>query len=153
LAGSLVLALAGCGTDNSAERATAQVQRIADDLDRRTTETGVYIRVDDDEFKETDPWKTRIQVAYSQGGVAETVEVRSAGPDREFYTSDDIVAARMVANLKGIGEGIRKNAEETAANVAKGVVKGTVEGAKESIRESLSRKKREREQGGVGLDG
>ncbi len=57
MTGSLVLALAGCGSHHAAELASAQaqVQRIADDLDRKTTETGVYIRVDDGEIKETDP--------------------------------------------------------------------------------------------------
>lgn len=134
---------AGCGDDRSRERANAQVQRLADDLDAKTTETGVYIRVKQGEIKETDPWGTPIKVNYSQGGVAETIEVRSAGADREFHTSDDLVAQRMVANLKGIGEGIKKNAEATAASAAKGLVKGTVEGVKESIKDSLPRKKKE----------
>jgi hypothetical protein len=65
------------------------------------------------------------------------VRVRSAGPDREFDTKDDVVAEGMSANLKGIGEGIKKNAEETAANAAKGIVRGTVAGVKESIKDAL----------------
>ena len=62
------------------------------------------------------------------------MSVRSAGPDREFHTADDVVAQGVAANLKGIGEGIKKNAEETAAKAAKGAVKGTVEGVKELLR-------------------
>ncbi len=138
----LVVAVsAGCDTGAARraqiEQAEAQVARIVEDLDGRTTETGVYIRVEEGELGERDPWGTEISVGYSQGGVAETVTVRSAGPDGEFQTDDDIVASGMAANLKGIGEGIKKNVEETSANAAKGAVKGAVEGVKQSIRESL----------------
>lgn len=125
------------------EQAQAQVRRIAEDLDKQTTETGVYIRVAEDEIKEKDPWGTQIKISYSQGGVAEVVSIRSAGPDRVFQSNDDVVAQGMSANLKGIGEGIKKNAEETAANVAKGAVKGAVKGVKESIKDSLPFKKKE----------
>ena len=148
IAGTLLCGVLGCSDDaaeRARERAAAQVQRIADDLDGRTTETGVYVRVKDADIKETDPWGTRIKVGYSQGGVAEMVEVRSAGPDREFNTKDDVVADRMSANLKGVGEGIKKNAEETAGNAAKGVVKGAVQGLKESIAEAASRKKKKQD--------
>jgi hypothetical protein len=140
----LLLVIISNGCSNSAEydRAQAQVQRIVDNLDRRTTATGVYVRVNIDEVKEIDPWGMTIQVAYSQGGVAEVVSVRSAGPDGEFQTDDDIVAEGMTANLKGVGEGIKKNAEEIAASTAKGIVKGTVEGVKESIKDSLPFKKK-----------
>ena len=140
--GIVLCGVPGC-SDHSRERAAAQVQRIADDLDGRTTATGVYIRVKDADIKESDPWGTRIKVGYSQGGIAEMVEVRSAGPDREFHTGDDVVADRMAANLKGVGEGIKKNVEETANRAAKGVVKGAVQGVKESIKESVPRKKKE----------
>jgi hypothetical protein len=143
LATICLLLVAGC--DNGAaertareiEQAQSQVQRIAADLDKRTTETGVYIRVKEGDIKEDDPWGTRIAVSYAQGGVAEFVIVRSAGPDREFHTDDDVAAQGMAANLKGIGEGIKNNVEETASNTAKGIVKGTVKGVKESIKESL----------------
>ena len=145
---SIIVLTLTAGCDNGAarrakiEKAQAQVRRIAEDLDKRTTETGVYIRVKEDDIKEKDPWGTQIKVSYSQGGVAEVVSVRSAGPDRELQTDDDVVAQGMAVNLKGIGEGIKKNMEQTAANAAKGVVKGTVEGVKESIKELLPFKKK-----------
>lgn len=143
----LLMAFAtGCGNGaavkSDTEKAQAQVRRIAEDLDKRTTETGVYIRLKEDDIKETDPWGTQIKASYSQGGVAEIVTVRSAGPDREFQTNDDVVAECMAANLKGIGEGVKKNAEQTTANAAKGAVKGTVEGVKESIKDSMPFKKK-----------
>jgi hypothetical protein len=148
LAGIVLCGMLGC-RDQAAERereqAQAQVQRMANDMDGRTTESGVYDRVKDADIKETDPWGTRIKVRYSQGGIAEIVEVRSAGPDREFNTGDDIVASRMAANLKGVGEGIKKNAEETASRAAKGVVKGAIQGVKESIAESAARKKKKQD--------
>ena len=127
--------------EKTREKAQAQVRRIAEDLDKQTTETGVYVRVKEDEIKDKDPWGTQIKITYSQGGTTEIVSVRSAGADREFQTNDDVVAQGMATNLKGIGEGIKKNAEETAANVAKGSVKGAVKGLKESIKDSLPFKK------------
>jgi len=143
---AICFSIVGCdgGAANRAavEQARAQVRRIADELDKQTTESGVYIRVKENEVKETDPWGSRIQVRYSQGGVAETVSVRSAGPDRKWHTDDDVVAQGATVNLKGIGEGIKKNAEEAAAKAAKGLVKGAAAGVKESVRDALPHKKK-----------
>src|SRR5258708_5039585 len=91
---TILFATGGC-SDHSLDRATAQVQRIADELDARTTAAGVYVRAKDGEIKENDPWGTRIRVTYSQGGLAEMIDVRSAGPDREFHTKDDVATERM----------------------------------------------------------
>ncbi len=70
--------LVGCAdnTQQNVERATAQVQRLTEQLDGRTTEAGAYVRVEDKDVKEVDPWGTRLQVVYSQGGLAESVVVR-----------------------------------------------------------------------------
>lgn len=139
----LALVLRGCSdAQEKLENAHAQVSRITADLDRKTTATGVYVRAKEGEINEKDPWGTPIDVSYSQGGVAEVVQVRSAGPDRKFRTDDDIVRQGMAMNFKGAGEGIKKNAEETASKVAKGFVKGTVEGVKDSIKEALPFKKK-----------
>lgn len=141
VAAGLVL-IAGC--DNSArialEKANAQVKRIAEDLDKRTTATGVFVRVKEDEIKEVDPWGVVIKVSYSQGGIAEVISVRSAGPDKELFSRDDVVAETIAANFKGIGTGIKENAQETAANVAKGMVKGTFDGITESAKGLLPKK-------------
>ena len=84
-------------------------------------------------------------VMYSQGGVAEVITVRSAGPDGRFHTDDDLTAHGMAANLKGIGEGIKKNAEETSARAARGAVKGTVDAVKESVKDNLPFRKKPRD--------
>jgi hypothetical protein len=123
------------------------VKRLATELDKKTTKTGSYIRVGADEIKEKDPWGTKLDVSYSQGGVAEMVIVTSAGPDREFHTRDDITAQGIAANLKGIGEGIKQNAEETASKVASGLVKGTAKGVKDVVKDAWnSRKKKAAEE-------
>jgi len=143
------LIIVGC--DNSAarraavERTQAQVQKIADELDKKTTDTGVYIRAKEGDIKERDPWGTPLQVSYSQGGVAEELTVRSSGPDRQIHTSDDILASRMATNFKGVGEGIKRNVEETAANAAKGLVKGTVEGIKDTVADAFRSNKKKTE--------
>lgn len=118
------------------QRTTNQVERIAGELDRQTTDTGVYVQAAAKQIQERDAWGNPLQIVYAQGGVAETVTVRSAGPDRELGTKDDIVASCTSVNLKGVGEGIKQNAEETATSAAKGLVKGLVEGAKETIRDA-----------------
>lgn len=123
-------------------KAQAQVRRIAEELDKRTTETGVYVRPKEDELQEFDPWNSKIQIAYSQGGVSEMIIVRSAGPDRVFHTPDDLGARGMSMNMKGVGNGIKMNAEETSFNASKGVIKGAVEGAKETVRQALPFKKK-----------
>jgi hypothetical protein len=138
----LLVLLFGCDTGAETrrlqtEKAAEQVQRITEQLDRATNEAGVYDRAAGEEIQENDPWGTQIQVTYSQGGVAETVTVRSAGPDRQLHTSDDLLAQGAAVNFKGIGEGIKNNAETTAANAAKGAVKGTIEGVKESFKDAL----------------
>jgi len=138
----VLVGFVGCAskTQEQIDRATAQVQRLTEDLDRRTTDDGVYLRVDEKDINETDPWGTRLQVVYSQGGVAETLVVRSAGPDREFHTADDIRSMAGTVNFKGVGAGVQKGVEKTAAGAAKGFVKGTVTGVKESIQDVLPRK-------------
>ncbi|MCA9099135.1 MAG: hypothetical protein KDA36_12150 [Planctomycetaceae bacterium] len=123
--------------DPGIDQARAQVGRVVTDLDQRTSETGVYQKVDPDQIKETDPWGRPLKIDYSQGGIAETVTVRSAGPDGVFHSDDDLVASGVSANFKGNGNGIKKNAQETSSNIAKGLVKGAVDGMKESIKESL----------------
>lgn len=114
--------------------AKGQVQRWAEKLDRQTTETGIYERHPGDQLPEDDPWGNALTVAYAQGGFAETVTVRSAGPDGALHTEDDVVALGTAVNLKGVGAGAKKNVEEFAQKGARGATKGIVEGIKESIR-------------------
>jgi hypothetical protein len=116
------------------QQATALCHRWADQLDRKTTGAGVYVRWEGDRLPDKDPWGNDLRVAYSQGGVAETLEVRSHGPDGVPNTTDDIVAHRMAVNFKGVGQGIKDNAEETARNAAKGAVKGLSEGLRDALR-------------------
>ncbi len=119
--------------DPNIPEARRLVATWADKLDGQTAETGVYVRWPKDELPEDDPWGRPLRVEYSQGGVAEHLTVRSAGPDGVERTPDDVAATRHAVNLKGIGEGVKKNAEETSKNAAKGAVKGLLEGAKEAL--------------------
>lgn len=119
-------------------KARDQVARWAEKLDAQTTKTGVYIRHQGENLPEKDPWVKALQVQYKQGGIAETVTVRSAGPDGTLLTSDDIFDQRMAANFKGLGEGVKKNVSEIARETMKGAVKGTVEG----IKDVFSKKKK-----------
>jgi hypothetical protein len=149
LAGAvIVLVTLGCETKTAQQLkiAQAQVQRVTEELDGNTTAIGKYIRTDTEDLKEIGPWGTPLQVNYSQGGLAERVSVRSAGPDREFHTADDIHAAGITANAVGIGHGIVENVEEVAAGAAKGFVKGTIAGIKESANETFKKSDAEAEE-------
>lgn len=120
--------------DPNIPEARRLVATWADKLDGQTTDTGVYVRWPNGTLPEDDPWGRPLRVEYSQGGVAEQLTVRSAGPDGVERTVDDVAATRHAVNLKGIGEGVKNNAEETSKNAAKGVVKGIVEGAKDALK-------------------
>ena len=82
-------------------------------------------------------------VYRAQGGAAETLTVRSFGPDGTSHTEDDITAQRSVVNLKGMGKGIKKNISDTAEEAAKGAVKGLIKGAKEGVKDVFRKKNKE----------
>jgi hypothetical protein len=113
--------------------ARAQCRQWADKLDKQTTETGIYVRWQGETLPDKDPWGNELRIDYSQGGVAESLTVRSFGPDGKSHTDDDIVEQRQSVNFKGVGTGIKKNAEETARHVGKGLVKGIIESGREAI--------------------
>ncbi len=130
----------GCGqlVDTKPRQTRDHVNRIADELDGKTKNTGVYERIQDPELPDRDAWGTPLRVTYSQGGVAEMVKVTSAGPDREHGNSDDISAERMAMNFKGVGEGIKQNAGSVARDVAKGAVEGVADGVSETVGDAAS---------------
>lgn len=136
----ITLAMASIGCNNqqannkaNIEAAQSQVNRVKEQLDTQTTRTGTYVQVDSATLQEFDPWGTKLDVVYAKGGLAETVTVRSAGPDRKMHTEDDLSAVGVAANLTGVGHAIKGNVEETTASAAKGMVRGVVEGIKESL--------------------
>lgn len=138
VAAALMAVSLGCNSKPDPEQvalkeAHAQVASLASKLHARTTDTGSYVRAKPEETKSTDPWGHRLVVTYSQGGVAESLEVRSWGPDGKEHTDDDIAQIRSLVNMKGMGRAVQEGSEKTAENIAKGAVRGAVEGAKESI--------------------
>lgn len=124
-----------------ATRAQAQVDRWAEQLHSQTTAAGVYIRHPANQLPEVDPWGTPLNVTYIQGGFAEALTVRSAGPDGLFYTPDDLVARRCVVNLQGIGRGATDGVEGFAQNAARGLTKGAAQGIRETLRQAVAAKK------------
>ncbi len=138
---TVALLLINAANERLLAEARATVARWAEQLHGQTTDAGVYIRHPAQQLPENDPWGTPLNVTYGQGGFIETLTVRSAGPDRAFFTEDDIVAQRSVMNLKGIGKGAKENVEELAQKGARGLMKGAAEGIKESVQEALGAKK------------
>jgi hypothetical protein len=134
------------GEQQRAADARAQVDRWAEQLQSQTTKSGVFIRHPGNQLPEEDPWGTTLSVQYAQGGLMETLTVRSAGPDRVFHTQDDIMVQRSVMNFKGIGRGATDNVEEFTHNAARGLTKGAAEGIKETVQEALAEKQQRRQQ-------
>jgi hypothetical protein len=141
--GAIALWLFNAPSQRRIAEAQAQVNRWAEKLHGQTTDAGVYVRHQGECIPENDPWGILLHVDYTQGGFAETLEVRSSGPDKAFYTEDDIVAKRSVMNLKGIGQGAKENVEEFAQKGARGVVKGATEGIKDTVHGALGGRKQE----------
>lgn len=141
----LVFGLFGCGADPQAkiDRGQGQVNRIAEDLGVRKTPSGADVPSKESYIKEKDPWGVPIQVVYSQGGIARTILVRSAGPDRQFDTRDDIEGSTTTANLSGIGAGLKKELGEaaaTATDVAESALEGAIAGARKSLDKAIAPK-------------
>lgn len=133
---SLVSVLLGVFIVNNHQtynEATAQVKNLADELDSKTKENGVYERDLEAGSRIVDPWGMTLKVVYSQGGFSEMISVSSAGCDRRFGTSDDIIAKRNSVNLKGVGTGVQDAVNKVAHDGASGVVTGVVDGVKESF--------------------
>lgn len=117
------------------ESTRAKVRKWAEALDKKTTPEGAYVRHDGEALPETDSWGTALQVAYLNDALAESLIVRSAGPDKSFFTNDDIEERRMTGNMTGGLKQLETNAAGIAEKAATGAVKGTVEGIKQAVKE------------------
>jgi hypothetical protein len=79
-----------------AERAEASeiVARVADEFAEDVDSEGRFVRKPEGQLHETDVWGRPIRLAYKPGTLSDGLEVRSAGPDGEWQTRDDVVATR-----------------------------------------------------------
>ena len=66
--------------------------RLIDELAKTVDADGRFIRRPDGALPETDAWGRPFRLSYRSGTISETLEVRSAGPDGEYQTRDDVVA-------------------------------------------------------------
>ena len=120
----------------------SRCRRWADELAAQTTESGVYVRWRGPDLPEVDAWGRGLKVHYRQGGLAESLTVRSPGPDGELYTDDDIVVTRTVVNFQGVGHGIKQNIEDVGERGARGVVRGIGQGIREQVQRGAGAKSR-----------
>jgi hypothetical protein len=75
------------------------VSQWATRLEQQTTPCGGYARFnqqDSGEIPCLDPWKSNLRYTYFADAMAEYVQVRSLGPDRQLETGDDIIDTRQV---------------------------------------------------------
>ena len=78
-----------------AERAAASAvaARLADEFAKETDADGRFV-CQSGPLPELDVWGNSFRLAYEPGHLTDGLEVRSAGPDGEWDTRDDVVAAR-----------------------------------------------------------
>lgn len=79
-----------------AERAATSetAVRLADEFAKDTDSDGRYVRKPEGALPETDAWGRQFRLAYKPGRLSDGLEVRSAGPDGEWSTRDDVVVPR-----------------------------------------------------------
>jgi hypothetical protein len=79
-----------------AERATTSeaAARLADDLAQETDSEGRFVRRPAGPLPGNDFWGRPFRLSYQPGTLSDGLEVRSAGPDGEWQTRDDVVVTR-----------------------------------------------------------
>jgi hypothetical protein len=75
-------------------RASEAAVRLADEYAKDTDSDGRFARKPDGPLGENDVWGRPFRLTYRPGTFSDGLEVRSAGPDGEWNTWDDVVAAR-----------------------------------------------------------
>ena len=81
----------------AAERARASetAGRLVDEFAKDVDSDGRFVRKQPEgPLPETDAWGRPFRLAYQPGNFSDTLEVRSAGPDGEWKTWDDVVVTR-----------------------------------------------------------
>jgi hypothetical protein len=79
-----------------AERAATSesAARLADEFAKDTDPAGRFVRKREGPLEESDLWGCPFRLEYKPGTLSDGLEVRSAGPDGEWGTRDDVVVAR-----------------------------------------------------------
>ncbi len=83
--------------------ADALVAKYADQLQHNATSDG-FPRAEG--VVDLDPWGNPLQFDYKQEWFTEYVTVRSAGPDGNFGTVDDLIRTRKTGNVSGLFSGL-----------------------------------------------
>lgn len=82
----------------------ALVHSFAERTAQNTDPSGGFKRHEG--LTEVDPWGTALKVDYKQDGTSEIMTVRSAGPDTQFDTQDDLTRTRATSNFWGFHRGL-----------------------------------------------
>jgi hypothetical protein len=131
------LALTGCGEslESKRNRATSQVNVLADQLSQKIGADGYFVKVTD--VEEVDPWGNTLTVKYERHGPRETLTVRSNGEDGLPLTKDDIAARFHLDSDKAraaLHKDLQKSVEDHGKAVTRGLTKGVFDAVKESLK-------------------
>jgi hypothetical protein len=106
--------------DRAATSETAA--RLADDVAKDTDSDGRFVRKPEGPLPETDAWGRPFRLAYKPGRLSDGLEIRSAGPDGEWNTRDDVVVPRA---SQISGKSIARDAAGNLFDAAKAQLWGT----------------------------
>jgi hypothetical protein len=134
----LVLAATSCGEslESKRNRATSQVNVLAEKLSEKVNADGMFDRVG--EVEDVDPWDNRLVVKYDRKGPRETLTVRSNGPDGLPLTRDDI-AARFHLDSDQAREARSKETQKSVEGVSRAFSKGLTRGVFDAVKEAASK--------------
>jgi hypothetical protein len=107
-----------------AERAATSetAVRIADEFAKDIDPDGRFVRKPEGPLPETDVWGRQFRLAYKPGRFSDGLEVRSAGPNGEWNTWDDVVVTR---SSQISGKSITRDAAGNLLDAAKAHIWGT----------------------------
>jgi hypothetical protein len=121
LTAAILIALTGCGPDK-ADIALSQVNQLAETWDGGPNFTA----------EGNDPWGQPITAKIEKDAAYYHLTVRSNGPDKLPFTSDDIVAKRSYKHT-ALSEAAAPAVERIGEAIGKGLGRGGAAGVKEGI--------------------
>jgi hypothetical protein len=135
---TLCLALVGCGesTESKRNRATSQVNVLAEKFSEKIGDDGYFVR--QTEVEDLDPWGSKLVVKYERHGARETLTVRSNGEDGLPLTKDDI-AARYHLDSEKAREALHKDLQRTVEGYSMAAARGLTKGAFDSVKEAMKK--------------
>ena len=93
-----------------AAKRTATESLVGVELDKAAnkTENGIFKKASGiQDLDVIDSWGMPLRISFRDAGFHTTVEVRSAGPDKMYFTPDDVAKAKRNVSLRNVVHGVK----------------------------------------------